>query len=156
MKILKKPLNDINLKDMKNLSQTTNTSIMKIEHIAIWANDLEGMRNFYTHYFDAVSGSCYYNHSKEFRSYFLSFGGDCRLELMKMPTVVNSKDDYRKHHIGMAHLAFKVGSRERVDQITEKLRADGFEIISMGRMTGDGYYESAVFDPEKNRIEILA
>jgi lactoylglutathione lyase len=129
---------------------------MKLEHLAIWTRDLEGMRNFYTHYFDAVSGSCYYNHSKEFRSYFLSFGSECRLELMEMPTVTNNKNDYRKHHCGMAHFAFKVGSRERVDQLTDLLRQDGFEIISPGRMTGDGYYESSVFDPEKNRIEILA
>ncbi len=134
----------------------TNTPMMKIEHIAIWTRDLEGMRNFYTHYFNAMSGTGYYNHSKEFRSYFLSFEGDCRLELMEMPTVTTSKNDYRKHYIGIAHLAFKVGTREQVDQITDMLRQDGFEIISPGRMTGDGYYESAVFDPEKNRIEILA
>jgi lactoylglutathione lyase len=75
---------------------------------------------------------------------------------MEMPTVTNSKNDYRKHFIGIAHMAFKVGSRERVDQITAMLQEDGFEIISPGRMTGDGYYESAVFDPEKNRIEIVA
>lgn len=129
---------------------------MRIEHLAIWTHDLEGMRNFYTHYFDAVSGSCYYNHSKEFRSYFLSFGGECRLELMEMPTVANSRNDFKKHHIGIAHFAFRVGSRERVDQITDMLKEDGFEIISPGRMTGDGYYESAAFDPEKNRIEIVA
>jgi len=129
---------------------------MRIEHIAIWTRDLEGMRNFYTHYFDAISGSGYYNHSKEFRSYFLTFGGDCRIELMEMPTVSGNKNDYRKHFTGIAHFAFKVGSRDRVDQITDTLKNDGFEIISQGRMTGDGYYESSVFDPEKNRIEIVA
>lgn len=129
---------------------------MKIEHIAIWTRDLEGMRNFYSHYFNAMSGSGYYNHSKEFRSYFLSFEGDCRLELMEMPTVSASKNDYKRHYAGIAHLAFKVGSREKVDQITDMLREDGFEIISPGRMTGDGYYESAVYDPEKNRLEIVA
>jgi len=136
--------------------QLTNTSSMKIEHLAIWTRDLEGMRNFYTHYFDAVSGSCYYNHSKEFRSYFLSFEGECRLELMEMPTVSNNRNDYHKYVTGITHFAFKVGSRERVDGITEMLRKDGFEIVSPGRTTGDGYYESAVFDPEKNRIEIVA
>ena len=130
--------------------------MMKIEHIAIWTRDLEGMRNFYAHYFDAVSGSSYYNHSKEFRSYFLSFGGDSRLELMEMPTVSANKNDYHKHSSGIAHLAFKVGTREKVDLLTDLLRTDGFEIISLGRMTGDGYYESAIFDPEKNRIEIVA
>ena len=129
---------------------------MKIEHVAIWTHDLEGMRNFYTHYFNASAGSCYYNHSKEFRSYFLSFEGEGRLELMEMPTVSGNRNNYKKHHAGIAHLAFKVGSRERVDRITNMLHDDGYEIISLGRMTGDGYYESAVYDPEKNRIEIMA
>lgn len=129
---------------------------MKIEHIAIWTRDLEGMRNFYTHYFDAVSGSAYYNHSKEFKSYFLSFGGECRIELMEMPAVSSNKNDYRKHFTGIAHFAIRVGSREKVDQITDMLKDDGYEIISPGRMTGDGYYESAFYDPEKNRIEIMA
>ena len=73
-----------------------------------------------------------------------------------MPTVANNRNDYKKHHIGITHFAFRVGSRDRVDQITDMLRTDGFEIISPGRMTGDGYYESAAFDPEKNRIEIVA
>ncbi|MGE5428753.1 MAG: VOC family protein [Methylococcaceae bacterium] len=134
----------------------TTNSMMKIEHIAIWTRDLEGMRNFYTHYFDAVSSSAYYNHSKEFKSYFLSFGGECRVELMEMPAVSANKNDYHKHIAGIAHFAFRVGTREKVDQITDLLKEDGYEIISPGRMTGDGYYESAVFDPEKNRIEILA
>jgi lactoylglutathione lyase len=132
------------------------TTTMRIEHLAIWTHDLEGMRNFYTHYFDAVSGSGYYNHSKEFRSYFLSFGGECRLELMEMPTVTTNRNDLKKHHYGIAHFAIRVGSRERVDLLTEMLKNDGFEVISPGRTTGDGYYESAVFDPEKNRIEIVA
>ena len=74
---------------------------------------------------------------------------------MEMPTVTNNKNDYRKHFLGIAHIAFKVGSREQVDHLTEMLRIDGFEIISPGRLTGDGYYESAVYDPEKNRLEIV-
>jgi lactoylglutathione lyase len=139
-----------------NIKEKSNTSIMKIDHLAIWTRDLEGMRNFYTHYFNAASGSCYFNHSKEFRSYFLSFEGECRLELMEMPIVTNNRNDFHKQYTGITHLAFKVGSREQVDHLTETLRTDGFEIISPGRMTGDGYYESSVFDPEKNRIEIMA
>lgn len=137
-------------------NQAVTAPTIKIEHIALWARNLEGMLHFYSHYFNAASGPCYYNHSKEFRSYFLSFEGESRLELMEMPTVNESKNNFHKNYIGIAHFAFKVGTREKVDQITEMLRNDGFEIISPGRMTGDGYYESSVFDPEKNRIEIIA
>jgi len=53
-----------------------------------------------------------------------------------------------------AHLAISVGSKEKVDELTEKLRADGYTVAGNPRLTGDGYYESVVFDPEGNRIEI--
>ena len=31
---------------------------------------------------------------------------------------------------------------------------DGYPVISGPRVTGDGYYESCILDPEGNRIEI--
>ncbi len=129
---------------------------MKIGHIAIWCNDLEGMKHFYMHYFDASSSEGYYNHSKDFRSYFLSFDGDCTLELMQMPGVPKSKNDPRKQFTGIVHLAIKVGSKMDVDRLTEQLRNDGFQVVGEPRTTGDGYYESEILDPEGNRLEIVA
>ncbi|MGX9893761.1 VOC family protein [Francisella orientalis] len=55
---------------------------------------------------------------------------------------------------GLIHLAISVGSKEKVDQLTEQLRNDGFKITGEPRITGDGYYESCVFDPEQNLIAI--
>ena len=46
------------------------------------------------------------------------------------------------------------GSKEKVDELTEKLKADGFKIISGPRTAGDGYYESCVIGFENNQIEI--
>ena len=69
---------------------------MKIDHIAIWCSDLEGMQHFYIHYFDASTNEGYYNHSKDFRSYFLTFDGDCALELMQMPGIPKTRNDPRK------------------------------------------------------------
>jgi len=129
---------------------------MKIEHIAIWTYNLEGLRNFYMHYFDASSSGGHYNHSKEFRSYFLSFEGDCRLELMEMPNIPKSKNEPIKQFTGLIHFAIKVGSRAEVDRMVEILRADSFRIISEPRTTGDGYYESVILDPDGNRVEIIA
>ena len=129
---------------------------MKIEHIAIWTYNLEGLRNFYVHYFDASSSVGYHNHSKEFSSYFLTFDGDCRLELMEMPSIPKSKNDPVKQHSGIIHFAIQVGSISRVKEITEELRKDGFKIISEPRITGDGYYESSILDPDGNRIVIVA
>ena len=129
---------------------------MKIDHIAIWCSDLEGMLHFYMHYFDAGSNEGYYNHSKDFHSYFLKFDDECTLELMQMPGIPKTKNDPRKQFTGIIHLAIKVGSKMEVDQLTGQLRRDGFPVVSEPRTTGDGKYESVVLDPEGNRVEIVA
>ena len=128
---------------------------MKIEHLAIWVSDLEAMRAFYTHYFDLISGEKYINDKKGFTSYFLSFGsGLSRIELMKR---IDITTDYtnRGNILGLAHIAFSVGSKEAVNQLTEKLRSDNYTIAGEPRTSGDGYYESVVLDPEGNQIEII-
>ncbi len=129
---------------------------MRIDHVAVWTFNLEGLRNFYIHYFDASSSEVYYNHSKEFQSYFLTFDGDCRLEIMEMPNVPKSKNDSLKQFTGLTHFAVNAGSRSQVDQITDQLRKDGFKVIGEPRITGDGNYESIILDPDGNRVEIIA
>jgi len=129
---------------------------MRIEHLAIWTYNLEGLRNFYMHYFDASASDVYHNHSKEYQSYFLSFDGECRLELMQMPNIPKSKNDPVKQFSGLVHFSIQTGSISRVKEITEDLRKDGFKIVSEPRITGDGYYESVILDPDGNRVEIMA
>ncbi len=128
---------------------------MKIDHVAIWTTNLEGLRNFYMHYFDASCGEIYYNHSKEFRSYFLTFDSDCKLEIMEMPNIPRSKNDTLKQYTGIIHFALKAGSKTQVDQIANQLKKDGFKVVSEPRITGDGFYESVVLDPDNNRVEIM-
>ena len=127
---------------------------MKIEHIAIWVRDLEKMRNFYEKYFDAKSNKIYNNKDKKFSSYFLTFDGTTRLELMHGSLIPESLNNPYKQHIGFIHLAISVGSEDRVISLTNRLADDGYEVSDMPRYTGDGYFESIVLDPEKNRIEI--
>ncbi|QIA09779.1 VOC family protein [Draconibacterium halophilum] len=129
---------------------------MKVEHLAIWTYNLEGMRSFYMHYFDASSSEVYHNHSREYRSYFLSFDGDCRIELMEMPGIPKSRDNTLKQFTGLIHFAFKLGSKSKVHELTETLRKDGYKIISEPRTTGDGFFESVFLDPDGNRVEIMA
>lgn len=129
---------------------------MEIDHIGIWTYDLEGLRNFYLHYFDVSSSSGYYNHSKEFRSYFLFFDGGCKIELMEKPDIPKSKNNPLKQFTGLIHFAIKVGSKEKVISLTEELRADGFKIVGEPRTTGDGFFESVILDPDHNRVEIVA
>lgn len=127
---------------------------MKIEHLAIWVNDLDQMKWFYETYFNAKAGEKYRNDKKNFESYFLSFDEGARLELMQKPEIPKNQNDLQNQYLGIIHFAISVGSEERVNDLTEWLRKDGFEIVGEPRWTGDGYYESVVFDPEKNRIEI--
>ncbi len=126
---------------------------MKIEHMAIWVSDLEGMRRFYEKYFGAVSNEKYVNPRKGFESYFLEFGSGARLEIMKRRNI-DQAPDWSLERLGFAHLAFSVGSKEKVDEVTRKIERDGFPVIEGPRWTGDGYYESVALDLEGNRIEI--
>ena len=125
---------------------------MKIEHVAIWVNDLEKAKEFFTTYFDAHANDGYHNKTTDFRSYFLTFKNGSRLEIMHHPQMTDLEKPLRR--TGYAHIAFSVGSSEAVDQLTQRLLADGYRVISGPRTTGDGYYESCILDLEGNQIEI--
>lgn len=127
---------------------------MNIAHIAIWTNDLEAMKDFYTRYFQGESNEKYSNPAKRFESYFIRFDGGARLELMHKPSVNKAVDPGER--LGITHLAFRLGSEEAVRSLTEILRSDGYEIVGVPRATGDGYFESVILDPEGNRVELVA
>lgn len=125
---------------------------MQIEHIAMYVNDLERTRDFFIKYFGAVSNELYHNKMTGFRSYFLSFDGGARLEIMNKPGMADPEKPLAR--TGYIHIAFRLGSREAVDRLTAVLKADGYEVVSGPRMTGDGYYESCIVGIEGNLIEI--
>lgn len=127
---------------------------MKIEHLAVWVKDLEAMKDFYCRYFQATANDKYINSSKQFQSYFLSFTEGPRLELMQMSAVPQTKDNVYDQFTGLIHFAIALGSKEKVDGMTAQFLRDGFEVLDGPRYTGDGYYESVILDPEKNRIEL--
>lgn len=126
---------------------------MKINHIALYTDDLERMKQFYITYFGAKSNQGYHNKNTGLRTYFLSFDDDTGLELMTRPNLEQQGDS--QVHLGYIHLAFSVGSKENVDSLTTSLEKDGFTVLSKPRTTGDGYYESCVLDPDGNQIEIV-
>ncbi len=125
---------------------------MKIEHIAMYVNDLEAARSFFVSYLGGRSNDGYHNRNTGFRSYFISFDDGARLEIMNKPEM----EDIEKplNRTGYVHIAFSVGSRARVDELTDELRSSGYEVVSRPRTTGDGYYESCVVTVEGNQIEI--
>ncbi len=126
---------------------------MRIEHLAIWVQDLEKMKAFYSHFFNMKSSEIYINEKKGFSSYFLSFESGSRLELMHRADIVESEIN-RSLLMGFNHLAISVGSKEKVDELTNFFREKGIQIVGEPRTTGDGYYESVIADPEGNLIEI--
>lgn len=128
--------------------------IVKIEHISLWTNQLEKLKDFYCTYFHAQANNKYINHSKGFESYFLSFDDGCRLEIMQMPSIPNNLNNTYDQYIGLIHFAISVGNQSTVVSLTERLKAEGYEVISNPRTTGDGYFESVILDPDGNRIEI--
>lgn len=128
---------------------------MTLEHVAIWTDQLEKLKEYYTTHFDGKSNEKYVNHTNEFESYFLSFSSGARLELMSMPGIPNNENDtIIKQHKGIIHLAFGVCNKEMVDEKAKQLKEAGFKILSGPRMTGDGYYEFETLDPDNNRIEV--
>ena len=127
---------------------------MKFEHIAIWVKDLDLIKDFYKKYFGMISSDLYINPTKKYASYFLSFrNAKTRFEIMNRPDIVESSGD-RGMTFGLAHISISTGNKEVIDELTERIRQDGFTIASEPRITGDGYYESVVLDPEGNYVEI--
>lgn len=125
---------------------------MKIEHIAMYVKDIEAAREFFVKYLGGTSNDGYHNNTTDFQSYFISFDDGARLELMTRPELADLEKPLNR--TGYIHVAFSVGSKEAVDTLTDRLKEDGFEVLSGPRTTGDGYYESCIAIIEGNQIEI--
>jgi len=118
----------------------------------MYVRDLEAAKDFFVKYLGAASNSGYHNKNTDFRSYFLSFDCGARLEIMTRPEITDSHNDIAR--TGYIHIAFSLGSKEKVDEMTSLLKADGYEVLSGPRTTGDGYYESCIIGIEGNQIEL--
>lgn len=126
--------------------------MIKLDHMAMYVHDLENMKNFFVRFFSAQANQMYHNPNTGLRTYFLTFADGSRLEIMNRPEVLSQGKD--KFLGGYTHIAFSVGSKEFVDDLTLVLKDNGYSVISGPRKTGDGYYESCILGPENNLIEI--
>jgi lactoylglutathione lyase len=126
---------------------------MKIDHIAIYVKDLEASALFFETYFLGKRNCKYMNNKTGFTSYFITFDDGARIELMNMPSVADKQANIPFY--GYAHIAFRVGSKGKVNEPTKRFETDGYRVLSYPRMTGDGYYESCIADGEGNLIEIM-
>ena len=130
---------------------------MTLEHVAIWTDRLEQLKDYYVKYFGGSSNQKYSNERRGFSSYFLTFASGARLEIMSMPNIPgNHNDTVVAQHQGIIHLAFGVDTVQEVEDKARELQNDGFVILSGPRQTGDGYYEFETLDPDNNRLEVTA
>lgn len=128
--------------------------MIRIEHLALWTHNLEGLAAFYAEALGAAVGPRYENSSQGFASRFLTFGEGARLELMQSTSLELAEAPPGAQRHGLTHLALALGSVEAVDACTERLRRQGHPVLDGPRWTGDGYYESTVLDPDCNRLEL--
>ena len=131
-------------------------AVVRIEHVALWTEDIERLAGFYAKYLGADVGPVYANPARGFESRFLSFGSGARLELMRSATLRPARYERGAQRMGLTHLAISLGGEGRVEELTRVLREEGFAVLDGPRRTGDGYYESVVLDPDGNRIELTA
>ena len=125
---------------------------MKIEHAALYAGNLEKEKDFFCRYFGAKASALYHNPKTGFSSYFLAFEAGAWLKIMHIDSA--ERQEPGKKRTGYDHLAFSLKSREEVEALTRRLSEDGYPVLSGPRVTGDGYFESCIADPEGNRVEI--
>lgn len=128
-----------------------------LEHVAIWTKNLEQMKEFYCAYFDGRTGEKYQSETdfnEHFESYFVAFGDKSRLELMEMASIPATAYTPGEQVTGLTHLAFAVDTAEAVNSLVLRAHAEGRTVLLEPHMTGDGYYEACVLDPDGNRVEI--
>ena len=130
---------------------------MTLEHVAIWTDNLEKLKDYYTKYLGGVCNDKYSNEVNDFHSYFLTFKSGARLEIMTMPNIpANTNDTIIRQHKGIIHVAFGFDTLNEVDDKAKELQTNGFLILNGPRLTGDGYYEFETLDPDNNRLEVTA
>lgn len=93
---------------------------MRIEHVAMYVNDLKAAKNFFEKYLGASANEGYHNKTTDFRSYFLTFDDGARLEIMNR----QGMDDPEKtlNRTGLIHIAFSVEAKKKLMSLPDSLR----------------------------------
>lgn len=100
--------------------------------------DIERRTRFYEAYFGAAVGAAYVNAKKGFESRFLSFQAGARIEVMKSNMLTPVILEPGAQRLGLTHLALAVGSERQVDELTQRLKIDGYAVLDGPRRMGDG------------------
>lgn len=126
---------------------------MKIAHVALWTRNLEAQVAFWQQVFNGRSNDRYLSKNRPgFASHFITLADGPTVELMTVPDLPDAP--LHAEFIGWAHIALNVGSKADVDRMAAQARLNG-TLLSPPRMTGDGFYEAVIADPDGNRIELV-
>lgn len=127
---------------------------VRIAHVALWTRQLDAQVAFWREFFQAQPNDRYVSRNRPgFASHFLRFADGATLELMTVPSLEDGAAG--SEAVGWAHVALCVGPPHEVDRMADMARGRGL-LVSPPRMTGDGYYEAVIRDPDGNRIELVA
>jgi len=125
---------------------------MRIAHVALWTADIDRLCAFWAETFGATAGALYESTRRPgFRSRFINLEGGTSIEVMHGPWIETVTD--MPERAGYAHLALALSSHQAVDDMAQKAAARNI-LVSAPRMTGDGFYEAVLRDPDGNFIEI--
>jgi len=126
---------------------------MKIAHVALWTRNLSAQVQFWETLFGGRSNEIYISKNRPgFASHFITLPDGPTIELMTVPELADAPA--YPEFVGWAHIALDVGSKANVDRMAEQARQNS-TLLSAPRMTGDGFYEAVIADPDGNRIELV-
>lgn len=126
---------------------------MNIAHVALWTRSLNAQVQFWETVFNGRSNARYVSKNRPgFESHFITLDEGPTIELMTIPDLPDAPA--HPEFIGWAHIAINVGSKAKVDSMAERAQANG-TLLSAPRLTGDGFYEAVIADPDGNRIELV-
>ncbi|HDS6850609.1 MULTISPECIES: VOC family protein [Enterobacter] len=126
---------------------------MHIAHVALWTRHLDAQVQFWETVFGGRSNERYVSQNRPgFESHFITLDNGPTIELMTLPDLPDAPA--YPEFIGWAHIAIDVGSKANVDSMAAVARASG-TLLGAPRLTGDGFYEAVIADPDGNRIELV-
>ena len=123
---------------------------MKIGNVGMFVKDLEAAKDFFVSYFGAEVYAVYNEEENGYYSYILKMGEGAKLELMTKPEIVDQKKD--PNRTGFAHICIKVDSREKLDEVIARFKADGYHLFYEPATTGGHETRAVTF--EDNVLEV--
>ena len=126
---------------------------MNIAHVALWTRNLDAQVQFWETVFGGHCNERYLSNNRAgFVSHFMTLNDGPTIELMTVPQLPDAPA--YAEFVGWAHIAINVGSKGNVDKMAEQAKLND-TLLSPPRMTGDGFYEAVIADPDGNRIELV-